>query len=93
MLWRVKGHPSLNTTPTVCAKCHGAGWVRVAVGPEMHWQMKTERCSCLAELMAHERWERALAASDITPHLLTLSFGGYDTQPHHSTASLAPAGA
>ena len=73
-----------SAAPPVCSKCGGAGWVRVAVDLETGWRVKTEPCACLSEVMARERWERALAASDITPQLLTLSFEGYDPTPHPS---------
>lgn len=86
-LWWAKGHPSLTAVPSTCPMCHGAGWVRDVAGPENGWRAATHPCACLAELMAHERWERALAASDITPKLLSVSFGSYDTRGHPSLSA------
>ncbi|MGH2501496.1 MAG: ATP-binding protein [Ktedonobacterales bacterium] len=87
-LWWVKGHPSHPShpaaAPAVCPMCRGAGWLRLPGDAESGWRVRTEACGCLAELRAHERWERALAASDITPELLRLSFGGYETSGHPS---------
>lgn len=64
--------------------CGGAGWVREEAGAENGWRVETYPCACRAELTARERWERALAASDITSALLTISFSGYDTAGHPS---------
>jgi hypothetical protein len=69
---------------SACPKCGGAGWVRDEAGAENGWRVETYPCACRAEVTARERWERALAASDITSALLRLNFSGYDAMGHPS---------
>jgi DNA replication protein DnaC len=60
--------------------------VRGEAGAQNGWREPTQPCVCLAERTARGRWERALAASDITPALLALTFDGYDSSAHPSLA-------
>jgi len=76
--------------PAVCRQCGGVGWVRVAeIGAHSNWQTRYAACACRAEAQARDRWERALAASDMSPELRSLDFAGYD--PRYNAAALQAA--
>lgn len=65
--------------PQSCPRCGGAGWVKVAeIGPETNQRTVMEPCGCQEAHNARARWERALAASDMSPLLRSLDFAGYD---------------
>lgn len=60
--------------------------MREFVGPEP-WVTRAVVCGCRAEELARARWQRALAASDITEPMRAMSFAGYDAR--HDAAALA----
>lgn len=80
--------PSPASVAPLCPQCGGAGWVRVAeIGAAGDWRARLAPCVCQTARLAQARWERALAASDMTPRLLALDFAGYDAT--HNPLALA----
>lgn len=47
-----------------------------------------EPCACRESVNVRARWERALAASDMSPLLRSLDFAGYDATYNHAALSL-----
>lgn len=70
---------TLAASLVVCDQCHGAGFVRVArFGADTEWITHIEPCGCQTEALGRARWQRALAASDMSDELRAMRFADYD---------------